>query len=146
LIPGGRSRFKMKKWLLMLSRTHVFVRYTAFISVLTNDDSSCIRSNIIENTISSNPLSLINCYTHTGNCHNLRSTLVKLIHSSLHSTVDHNGVRSRGPGPRKNSDSFFFCRLAMNGMCSHFTSIHLQDYRIKMQIGIMMMLMILSRI
>ena len=38
--------------------TCVLVRYTVFILfVLTNDDSSCIRSNIIENTFSSNLLS-----------------------------------------------------------------------------------------
>ena len=47
---------------------YVFVRYMAFIHVLTNDDSSCIRSNIIENTFSSNQLSLVNCHTQTDSC------------------------------------------------------------------------------
>ena len=61
--------------------------YTVYMFVLTNDDSSSIRSNIIENTFSYILRSLIDCYTHTDHCHNFWTTLVKLIPVSLHTTT-----------------------------------------------------------
>jgi hypothetical protein len=90
-------------------------------TVLTNDDSSCIRSNILENTFASNQMSLIDCNTETYYCHNLGTTLVKLISVSPHSTVVLNFFFSMAVSAPPLPTPFYprSKRFTINLVCNH---------------------------